>query len=82
VIRVHQEDNVPWKVINASMVALIMTPNRVPTTLPTPPVSSVPPITEEAMASISKPLACSTNPPSVFRQNRTLPTPHKNPSRT
>lgn len=40
VIRVHQEDRVPWKVMNASMVALIRTPNRVPITLPTPPVSA------------------------------------------
>ena len=81
VIRVHQEESVPWKVINASIVALIRTPNRVPNTLPTPPVKSVPPITEEAIASISKPFACSTKPPSVFRQNRMLPTPQRKPSR-
>lgn len=82
VILVHQDDRVPWNVINASIVALIRTPNSVPKTLPTPPVSSVPPMTEEAIASISKPFACSTNPPSVFKQNRMLPIPQRKPSST
>ena len=82
VIRVHHDDNVPWNVMNASIVALINTPNNVPITLPTPPVSNVPPITDDAIASISKPFACSTKPPNVFKQNNILPTPHKNPSNT
>ena len=38
------------------MVPLIKTPNRVPITLPTPPVNKVPPITTEAMASSSIPV--------------------------
>lgn len=66
-ILVHQEDKVPWKVISDSMVPLMSTPNKLPMTFPTPPVRSVPPITAEAIASISKPLACSTKPPQEFK---------------
>lgn len=68
-ILVHQEDKVPWKVMRDSMVPLISTPNKLPTTFPTPPVNNVPPMTADAIASISKPLACSTNPPQEFKQN-------------
>lgn len=68
-ILVHQDDKVPWNVIKVSIVPLIKTPKRLPITFPTPPVNKVPPITAAAMASISNPFACSTNPPVVFRQN-------------
>ena len=68
--------------VQGFLVALISTPNKVPNTFPTPPVRRVPPITEEAMASISKPFACSTKPPSVFKQNKILPTPQRKPSNT
>ena len=82
VILTHQEESVPWKVIKDSMVPLIKTPKRLPITFPTPPVRRVPPITEDAMASISNPLACSTKPEHVFIQNRRPPSPARNPSST
>ena len=44
-ILVHQDDNVPWNVMIVSMIPLISDPNSDPTTVPTPPVKSVPPIT-------------------------------------
>ena len=81
VIFVHQEDSVPWKLIKVSIVPLINTPNKLPNTLPTPPLNSVPPITAEAIASISKPFACSTNPEQVFRQNKNQNYPDSKSSR-
>ena len=50
------------------MVPFISTPKKVPNTLPTPPVSSVPPMTAEEMASISSPVAWETEPAIVLRQ--------------
>ena len=67
-ILVHQDDNVPWNVMIVSMIPLIRDPKSEPITVPTPPVSSVPPMTAAAMASISNPRACSTNPPQEFKQ--------------
>ena len=49
------------------MVPLISTPKKDPITLPTPPVRSVPPMTAELMASISRPVAWDTEPAMVFR---------------
>ena len=34
VILTHHDDSVPWKVMNDSMVPLISTPNKLPTTFP------------------------------------------------
>ena len=58
-IRTHQLDSVPWVVIRLDMVPLISTPNTVPNGVPTPPLSSVPPMTDAEIASISRPLALS-----------------------
>ena len=52
-ISCHQLSFRPLRGMIFWMVARIMTPKKVPITLPTPPVSSVPPIMEAAMASIS-----------------------------
>ena len=60
--------SLPLDLTNVEIVPLISTPNSVPIILPTPPVSSVPPITAEEMASISKPVACVVVPHMVFRQ--------------
>jgi len=79
VIRVHHEERVPWKVMKVSIVPLIRTPKRDPKTFPTPPVKRVPPITALAIASISKPFACSTKPEQVFRQKRMPPIAHRKP---
>ena len=79
-IRTHQLDSVPWVVIRLDMVPLISTPNTVPNGVPTPPLSSVPPMTDAEIASISRPLACSTNPEQLFRQNRKPPHPARKPS--
>ena len=57
-ILVHQDDNVPWNVMIVSMIPLIRDPkSELITVPPTPPVSSVPPMTAAAMASISNPRA-------------------------
>ena len=53
----QEEASLPLNWTMEAMVPLMSTPNRVPITLPTPPVSRVPPMTEEAMASISRPVA-------------------------
>ena len=79
-ILAHQLESVPWKRIKLSIVALIKTPKKVPTTVPTPPVSIVPPITADEIAPISNPRACSTKPEVVFRQNTSPPSDAKNPS--
>lgn len=55
-IRTHQLESVPCVVIRLEIVPLISTPNRVPNGVPTPPLSSVPPITAAEIASISRPL--------------------------
>ena len=65
-----------------SMIPLISDPNSDPTTVPTPPVKSVPPITAAAIASISNPLACSTNPPQEFKQKANPANDAKNPVNT
>lgn len=75
----HQEERFPWKETKVSIVALISTPNNVPYTLPTPPVSGVPPITVAAIASISNPRASSTNAPVVFKQNAIPPNVARKP---
>lgn len=65
-IRTHQLESVPCVVIRLEIVPLISTPKTVPNGVPTPPLNSVPPITEAEIASISRPLACSTNPEQLF----------------
>ena len=50
------------------IVPLINTPNKEPSTFPTPPVRSVPPMTAEEIASISRPVAWVVVPAMVFRQ--------------
>jgi len=52
-ISCHQESLRGLRPMIFWIVARISTPKRVPNTLPTPPVSSVPPMMEAAMASIS-----------------------------
>ena len=47
---------------------IINTPNNEPSTFPTPPVRSVPPMTAEEIASISRPVAWVVVPAMVFRQ--------------
>ena len=69
-IRTHQLESVPCVVIRLEIVPLINTPKTVPNGVPTPPLNSVPPITEAEIASISRPLACSTNPEQLFKQKR------------
>ena len=78
-ILTHQLDSVPWVVIKLDMEPLINTPNSVPNGVPTPPLSRVPPITADEMASISSPFACSTNPAQLLRQKRNPPMPAKSP---
>mgnify|MGYP002982480872 CR=1 FL=1 len=56
--------------------------NKVPIGVPTPPERSVPPITAEEIASISRPFACSTKPAQLFKQNRKPPSPARKPSST
>ena len=82
VIRTHQLERVPCVVIRLEIVPLINTPKSVPITVPTPPLKSVPPITADAIASISRPFACSTKPAQLFRQKRKPPRPAKKPSST
>lgn len=60
--------NLPLVWTMLEIVPLIRTPKKEPITLPTPPVSNVPPITEDAIASISKPVACATLADCVFKQ--------------
>ena len=60
--------SLPFICTRLEMVPLISTPNREPITFPTPPVSSVPPITAEEMAFISRPVAWLVVPDMVFRQ--------------
>ena len=81
-IRTHQLESVPCVVIRLEIVPLINTPKTVPNGVPTPPLNSVPPITEAEIASISRPLACSTNPEQLFKQKRNPPHPASSPSRT
>jgi len=69
-IRTHQLESVPCVVIRLEIVPLINTPKTVPNGVPTPPLNSVTPITEAEIASISRPLACSTNPEQLFKQKR------------
>ena len=52
-IRTHQLESVPCVVIRLEIVPLLSTPNRVPNGVPTPPLSSVPPITAAEIASIT-----------------------------
>ena len=81
-IRTHQLESVPCVVIRLEIVPLINTPKTVPNGVPTPPLNSVPPITGAEIASISRPLACSTNPEQLFKQKRNPPHPASSPSRT
>ena len=69
-------------VIRLEIVPLISTPNKEPIGVPTPPERSVPPITAEEIASISRPFACSTKPAQLFKQNRNPPRPARKPSST
>jgi poly(hydroxyalkanoate) depolymerase family esterase len=57
-IRVHHALSEPSKVIRVWINPSISTPHSVPATRPMPPDSSVPPITTEAIASSSRPVAC------------------------
>ena len=74
----HDERSFPFVFTSVSIVPLISTPNNVPITFPTPPVRSVPPITDEAMASISMNFACATNPHILFRQYNIPPIEQSN----
>ena len=64
----HELSSLPFVFTSVEIVPLISTPKKEPMTFPTPPVNNVPPITEEAMASISSPSACCTFPDIAFRQ--------------
>lgn len=67
-MRVHQAESVPWKVMKVWITPWISTPRRVPGRKATPPDISVPPITEEAMASISMLTAWRGYPESMMRE--------------
>ena len=60
--------SLPLVLTRIEIVPLIKVPKKVPNTLPTPPVSSVPPMIEDEMASISNPNACLGLPDMVFKQ--------------
>lgn len=62
------DKSLPLVVTSVEIVPFISTPKSDPITLPTPPVKRVPPITDEAIAFISKPRACCTEPDIVFIQ--------------
>ena len=64
------ESSLPFVSTNVLMVPVVMTPNREPMILPTPPVRRVPPITDDAMAVISRPLACCTDQTSCSDSSR------------
>ena len=51
------ERSFPFVLTSTVIVPVIRTPKNEPITLPTPPVKSVPPITADAIASISNPVA-------------------------
>ena len=68
IIFAHELTSFPFDFTSVEIVPLISTPTSEPSTFPTPPVSSVPPITEDEIASISKPDACVVVPHMVFRQ--------------
>lgn len=68
IIFAHELTSLPFDLTKVEMVPLINTPTREPSTFPTPPVRSVPPITEEEIASISNPVACVVVPHIVFKQ--------------
>src|SRR5699024_4601321 len=53
----QEELSLPLVLTSEEMVPLMSTPKKEPNTLPTPPVRSVPPMTAEEMASISRPRA-------------------------
>ena len=80
-MRTHQLESDPCVVIKLDIEPLINTPKIVPNGVPTPPLNKVPPMTDAEMASISSPLACSTKPEQLFRQNRNPPHPAKTPFR-
>ena len=69
--------SLPFVMTSAEMVPVMRTPTRDPQTLPTPPVSSVPPMTADAIAVISRPFAWVTAPVMEFRQNRMPPMEHR-----
>ena len=71
----------PLKLTRLLIVPLISTPTKEPNTLPTPPVSSVPPITAEEMAFISRPSAWVVVPHMVFMQYRMPPMEHRKEDR-
>lgn len=68
IIFAHELTSFPFDFTSVEIVPLISTPTREPRTFPTPPVKSVPPITEDEIASISKPVACVVVPHIVFKQ--------------
>lgn len=68
VIPVHQASSSPAEDTIFWIVERDRTPNIVPSILPTPPVSIVPPMIEEAMASISMPAALVTAPEPQWRR--------------
>ena len=49
-IRVHHELSEPSNAIRVWMIPRIKTPNKVPATKPTPPLSRVPPISNRSTA--------------------------------
>ena len=64
------------------MVVSVMVPKKVPATLPTPPVRSVPPMMEDAMAFISIPAAFVAFPAPVCIMNTYPEIPLKIPLKT
>ncbi|MDR8914988.1 hypothetical protein FEP75_05716 [Burkholderia multivorans] len=78
-MRVHHELSVPSNVISTWIVPRMPTPNTDPITYPTPPVSSVPPITVAAIASSSIPCACSPYPDSTYSVKTTPPSAEQKP---
>ena len=68
VIFVHHASSRPSEETIFLIVLRDRTPKSVPMILPTPPVSIVPPMMEDAMAFISAPLACDGEPEPTCRK--------------
>ena len=62
VMLVHHASSSPREETMFLMVLRLSTPKNVPAMFPTPPVSSVPPMMEDAIAFISAPSACEGEP--------------------
>ena len=75
----HQGSLSPDVVTMDLMVVRVSTPKKVPMTLPTPPVSRVPPIMEDAMAFISDAVALVAFPAPVCIMNTNPAMPDRSP---